>query len=177
MLAFLWMTPTLAAAASGNLAAFEGAQITGTIPIRQSLLNDGLKQATAKSRGRVKEIELRIGSNNLIECGVRIAVGPFAKWFRPQMILTPQILTKSGAVVVLTVASNEYLGLMWIAQVFAAEFFPRGVTIDGRQITLDLAAIPQMAAMRSVLRHLRNLSARTTPGVIVMDFDLKVNEQ
>ena len=170
------LTPSLAAAASGNLVAFEGAQIEGTIPIRQNLLNDALQEGVAKSRGRVKDIELRIGSNNLLEIGLRIAVGPFAKWFRPQMILTPQILTGRGPVLVLTVASNEYLGLMWIAQVFATEFFPRGVTIDGRQISLDLASIPQMAPVRPVLRYLRNLTARTVPGILFIDFDVKVSE-
>ena len=171
------MTPSLSAAASGNLAAFEGAQLNGTIPIRQSLLNEALQQATANPQGRVKAIELRVGANNVLECGVRVAVGPFTKWFRPQVIITPQLLTSNGPVAVLTVASNEYVGLMWIAQVFASEFFPQGVTIDGRQITMNLAAIPQMAPIRGVLRYLRNLTVRTTPGLIVIDFDLKVTEQ
>jgi hypothetical protein len=171
------MTPTVAAAASGNLTPFEGAHLEGKIPIRQSLLNEALQQATANTRGRVKEVELRIGANNVLEIGARIAVGPFAKWFRPQLILSPQILTDRGPVLVLTVASNEYVGLMWIAQVFANEYFPRGISIDGRQITVDLAAIPQMAPARHVLRYLRNLTARTTPGLILIDFDLKVDEQ
>jgi hypothetical protein len=170
------MTPSLAAAASGNLAAFEGSQIVGTVPIRESLLNEALREATANPRGRVKGIELRIGADNVLECGVRIAVGPFAKWFRPRFILTPRIVTSRGPVIVLTVASNEYMGLMWIAQVFATEYFPRGVTIDGRQIVVDLAAIPQMAQVRGVLRYLRTLTARTTPGLLFIDFDIKVDE-
>jgi hypothetical protein len=171
------MTPTVAAVASGNLTAFEGAQVEGTIPVRQSLLNEALQQSTASGRGRVKQIELRIGANNVLECGVRIAVGPFAKWFRPQVILTPQIVTDKGPIVVLTVASGEYVGLMWIAQIFATEYFPRGFSIDGRQIAVDLAAIPQMAPVRPILRFLRNLTVRTTPGLLLIDFDLKVNEQ
>ena len=89
----------------------------------------------------------------------------------------PTVLTSRGPVIVLTVASNEYLGLMWIGQVFASEYFPRGVTLDGRQITVDLAAIPQMSPVRGALQYLRNLTARTTPGLLVIDFDLKVIEQ
>src|SRR5688500_18800897 len=99
------MTPSVAALASGNLTPFAGAEIVGTIPIRQSLINEALQQATAGQRGRVKEIEIRIGADNLLECAVRVSVGPFTKWFRPQVILTPRILTDRGPVLVLSVAS------------------------------------------------------------------------
>lgn len=168
------MTPTLQAAASGNLAAFEGAQLEGTIPVRESFLIPPFQEAIAKRRGRVKEIDLRIGADNLLQFGVRVAVGPFTKWFRPQMIIRPQLMTPHGPTLVLTIASSEYLGLMWIAQVFASEFFPRGVAIDGRQISVDLAAMIPAGPARNLLPYLRNLTARTVPGVILIGFELKV---
>lgn len=170
------MTPTLEAAASGNFAAFEGAQVQGTIPIRASFLNSAFQDAILKRRGRVKAVELRVGADNLIEFGVQIAVGPFTKWFRPQMIVGPRMLTPEGPTLVFTVASSEYVGLMWIAQVFASEFFPRGVVIDGRQIRVDLAAMVPPGAARNLLPHLRDLSARTAPGVVLIGFDLKVEQ-
>ncbi|HYP05159.1 MAG TPA: hypothetical protein VER03_02905, partial [Bryobacteraceae bacterium] len=111
-----------------------------------------------------------------IEFGVQIAVGPFTKWFRPQMIVGPRMLTPEGPTLVFTVASSEYVGLMWIAQVFASEFFPRGVVIDGRQIRVDLAAMVPPGAARNLLPHLRDLSARTAPGVVLIGFDLKVEQ-
>ena len=149
----------------------------GTIPVRESVINEAMHQAVSSRRGRVKDVEIRIQPDNIIECGVQIGVGPFAKWFRPRFILSAQTIADRGPVFVLTVASTEYLGLMWIAQVFAAEYFPTAIQLDGRQIVVDLAALPQAEQGRPILRFLRGLDVHTAQGIARIDFALKVQHQ
>lgn len=168
------MTRSLAAAAAGDLTPFEGAQAQGTIPIREAVINEAMQEAVRSHRGRIKDVDIRILPDNTIDCGVQIGMGPFAKWFRPRFVLSAHTIANHGPVFVLTVASSEYLGLMWIAQVFAAEYFPKGLQLDGRQIVVDLAAMPQARPAQPILRFLRGLDVRTSEGIALIDFAVKV---
>jgi hypothetical protein len=151
---------------------FAGASVSARIPIRESVINAFLRGADKS--GRVQQIEVAVRRENLLHVGVRVAVGPFVKWFRPELILSPQVVAGNSARVVLTVASPQYRSLMWIAEVFAAQYFPRGFNVDGGQIRIDLTQIPQMEPMRAYLGYVQTMQVRTVDGVAILSCDLKI---
>ena len=146
--------------------------MSARIPIRQSIINELLRD-TGRS-GRIQQLEVAIYRENLLQVSVRVAVGPFAKWFRPEFILTPQVVAGNSARIVLTVASPQYRSLMWIAEAFAAQYFPRGFDVDGGQIRVDLTQIPQMEPMRAYLRYVQTMHVRTMDGVAILSCDVKI---
>ena len=151
---------------------FAGTSVSARIPIRESILNEFMRGAGHS--GRIQQIELAIRRENVLQVSVRVAVGPFAKWFRPEFILTPQVVAGNSARVVLTVASPQYRSLMWIAEAFAAQYFPRGFTVDGGQIRVDLTQIPQMEPMRAYLPYVQAMQVRTMDGVAILSCDVKI---
>ena len=94
----------------------------------------------AERPGRIKQFDIQVGAENYLQLGIQVAVGPFTKWFRPEVIVTTET-----PVILFTLASREYAGLMWLAELFAKEILPSGVRINGNQITLDLREAPQLA--------------------------------
>jgi hypothetical protein len=151
---------------------FAGASVSARIPIRQTIINELLRDVGRS--GRIKQIEIAIRRENLLQVSVRAAIGPFEKWFRPEFILTPQVVAGNSARVVLTVASPQYRSLMWIAEAFAAQYFPRGFHVDGGQIRMDLTQLPQMEPIRAYLPYVQTMQVRTMDGVAILSCDVKI---
>ena len=56
-------------------------------------------------------MDISIGRDNYIQAGVKVKVGPFHKWFRPELVVSSS--TQSGRVV-LEIVTPGYAGLLWI---------------------------------------------------------------
>jgi len=145
----------------------QSASVKGSVPITERVLNEVANQAIAAKPGRVKQFDIQIGTENYLEAGVRVSIGPITKWFRPEIVVTA-----AASVITFTLASREYGSVMWLAELFAKERLPAGVRINGRQITLDLRDVPQLAAFRSLLNGLTFTSITTRKGTMVVDFEL-----
>jgi hypothetical protein len=161
--------------ASRNFDDVRGARIAGTIPIRQHLINEALNTGLQQRRGRIQQIDVRIATGNRIELGMRVAVGPFAKWLRPMFLTELRAIPGRGPELTLTVASPEYASLMWLVQAFAGQMFPVGMRVDGRRVTVDVAAMPQAAPYRMLLQNLKSCEVATGPGVLAIAFDLRID--
>jgi hypothetical protein len=150
-----------------------GTRIVGTIPITEKVLNDAANQTIAARGGRIRAFEIQIGADNYLQVGVNVAIGPISKWFRPELVVEPRFSAESPTIV-LTVASSGYAGLMWLAELFAKEYVPQGLTITGRQLTLDLASLPPLAPYRQLLRHLKSVEMTSTPGRLSISFEIRI---
>jgi hypothetical protein len=95
---------------------------------------------------------------------------------RPSLTFRPEVIVSAEAPVVLfTVASSEYAGLMWLAELFAKELLPQGVRINGRQLVLDLRETPNLAPYRNLLAYLKMLRISTRRGTIVVVFESRID--
>ena len=149
-----------------------GARVTGSIPITEKALNEDVAQRVSATRGRIQQVAIQIGSDNYLEMGIKVAVGPFAKWFRPEVTLRAEA---QPALIVVTLASREYAPLMWLVELFAQELFPRGLTIRDQQIIVNIAELPAIAEYKELLRYLKKLDVSSTRGTLSLLFDVEIN--
>jgi len=164
------MNTVLQGLLSRNLADLNGTYVTGSLPVPEKVLNDIANAKIAERPGRIKQFAIQVGADNYVQLGIRVSVGPFTKWFRPEVIVTTET-----PVILFTIASPEYAGLMWLAELFARELLPSGVRIDGRQITLDLREVPQVAPYRRALSYLKTLRVSTRPGTLMVGFEFRID--
>ena len=160
---------------SRNLADVRGTHIVGTLPVREDVLNTALTRQLASRRGRIQQMEIRIRDNNRLEVAVRVAVGPFARWFRPELILNEQAIWSQSPMVIITFASAQYGAFISLIEPFAKELLPGGFYVKGRQIAIDFAGIPQAAKYRSHFQHLKELKLRTVAGKLSISFEVRVD--
>ena len=98
-------------AASIDLAQFRGTIISGSIPVTEKLLNEVANSLVSERQGRVRQVDIQIGRDNYVQAGVKVKVGPFHKWFRPELVVSSS--TQSGRVVleIVTPGYADFSGL------------------------------------------------------------------
>jgi hypothetical protein len=157
---------------SGDFRDLGGTQVTGSVHIRQELINSILNEEVAAARGPVREVDLRILENNRIQIGARIMIGPFSKWLRPELILDRQALWSGLPGVIAKISSQHYGAVARIVQVFAGGSLPTGVHVKNGHVAIDFGLLPQTAAYGRYFRVLKRLNLTTTSGIFVLDFDV-----
>jgi hypothetical protein len=158
---------------AGDLSDIRGARATGAIPINERLVNAALNES---ARGPIQEFDIRIGDNNRLQAGVRVAVGPFSKWFRPDVQLDPQGMWGGSPGLLFTISAGHYAAIGRLVEIFARGALPPGVQIGNNRVAIDIGAMPQAAAYRHFFRHIKRLQFTTRPGVIWADLELRVDE-
>ncbi|HYI94903.1 MAG TPA: hypothetical protein VEX68_15270 [Bryobacteraceae bacterium] len=149
-----------------------GARINGAIPVTEKALNEAVSSRISAAHGRIQQVGIQIGSDNYLEMGIKVAVGPFSKWFRPEVTLRAQA---QPALIVVTLASREYAPLMWLVELFAKELFPKGLTIRDQQIVVNIAELPAIAEYNELLGYLKKLDISSGPGAMSLLFEIEIN--
>ena len=167
------MRRTLDRIIASGLQEIRGARIDATIPISERLINEILNEEFTQP-GRVLAFEIRVGANNEIDAGVRIAVGPFTKWVRAVLVVEPVALPGGNPMIALRIASG--LGVVSkIIELFASSRLPPGVRLAAGRITIDLNGIPAAQPYRQYWRMIRRLEIVTRPHLVVIDAVLQVD--
>jgi hypothetical protein len=151
-----------------------GARVTGRLPVPAGQVNAALSGVIRRRQGRITQVNVEIRENNCLAIGLKVAIGPFWKWLRPELKIERRGIWDGSPVVILELSSARYGALSSIIEIFAKELLPAGVRIAGRQIVIDLLSIPRMAAYRPYLEHLKDLQMTTEQGRLWIDFDLSV---
>jgi hypothetical protein len=148
--------------------------VTGSIPVTEQLISralDGLRG------GRIQEFDFRIGENNRLQVGVRVALGPFSKWFRPELVVSGQGLWSNSPGLLFTMSGSQYGIVMRVVEMFAKNALPPGVHIGNNQIAVDFGSMPQAAPYRPLFQHIKRLDVTTRPGVLWFNFELRVTDE
>jgi hypothetical protein len=151
-----------------------GARATGTVPVREDLINSMIAEEIDGRSGPVQEVEIRVGGGNHLQVGLRVAIGPFSKWFRPELVLSPQAVLAHSPCLHFTIATAHYGAIVRLFSLFAKDSLPPGVHLSNQQVSIDFALLPQTAKYRPYFQHLRDLQLTTRPGVLTVAFDLEV---
>ena len=151
-----------------NLADFEGTTASGSIPISERLLNEVASALLSNRPGRIQQITIQIGRDNYLQVGVQVKVGPFKKWFRPELLVSS---TDPPGYVVLEIATPEYAGFVWIGDLIKGRL-PRGLTIQNRCLVFELSAIPDFGQFA---RHLRRFQITSVRGSLLVSFELRID--
>jgi hypothetical protein len=151
-------------------AAFQGASASGTIPLTEKVLNELANASLAERPGRIQQFEIQIGRDNYLQAGVNVRVGPFSKWFRPELAVAPSMQRNR---VVISVVSPQYAGLLWIADLLIRERLPKGLSVQGRDLIVDVAALSGIARYAG---YLHSLQIRTERGVLLLSFEARVDK-
>jgi hypothetical protein len=160
-----------------NFDDLRGAKIAGKLPVANRLVNTVLGELIRRRRGRVNQVDVAIRENNRLEIGVRVALGPFSKWLRPELKIDRRGIWDGSPMLILEIASARYGALTSIIELFAKELLPDGVRLAGRQIVVDLTSIPAMAPYRAYFAYLKGLQITSEAGRLWVDFELRVTNE
>jgi hypothetical protein len=149
-----------------------GARIAGTIPVNEKVLNEAASRRIFQTRGRIQQFDIQIGTGNYLQVGMKVAVGPFSKWFRPEVTVAAQA---QPALLAVTLASREYAALMWLVELFAKELFPRGLTIRGKQVIVDIGALPAFEQYKDLLPYIKKFDISSTRGVLAIAVEISID--
>ncbi len=166
------MSKVLSALISRKFDDVRGAHIAANIPLTEKVLNEAASLRTSQARGRIQQFDIQVGTGNYLQLGIKVAVGPFSKWFRPEVTVATQAQPPT---IIVTLVSREYAALMWVVELFAKELFPRGLTIQGKQILVDIGALPAMAEYRELLLYIKKLEVSSMRGVLSVAMDIKID--
>jgi hypothetical protein len=152
-----------------ELAAFQGASASGSIPLTERVLNELANARVSGRSGRIQQLDIQIGRDNYLQIGVKVKVGPFSRWFRPELTIASSVQDRR---VVLSVASPQYAGLLWLADLLIKERLPQGLAVRGKDLILDLAAVPVLTAY---MAYLRSLQITTERGSLLLSFQVRID--
>jgi hypothetical protein len=152
-----------------KLADFHGAAASGSIPLTEKVLNEIANTYISGNSGRIQQVDIQIGRDNYLQAGVKVKAGFFSKWFRPELRIAPSV--RDGRLV-LSMASQRYAGLLSLADLLIKDRLPQGLHVRGKDLILDLAAIPAIAEYVACLRSLQITTGR---GSLLLSFQIEVN--
>jgi hypothetical protein len=167
-------SPRLQSLLRGDLSDIRGTHATGSIPIREHLINAAVNKSR---RGPVEEFDIRVGDNNRLQVGVRVSIGPFSKWFRPELVLNRQALWSNSPGLLFTMSGSQYSLAVHLVEIFAKTALPSGIHIKNNQIAVDIGAMPQAAPYRGLFEHIKELQVTTELGVLWVEFQLGVTNE
>ena len=141
-----------------NLAQLNGSRIEGTIQISEAALNDVL--------GRSRAGQTRVAISVLPENMLLVTYGIFRERVELPRTIAP---VDSPTVTVQLASWSVAVGL----GVFVRQPYIR---VQGRRVTIDLAAIPALERWRGVWKHVDVMTFRTAAGILRVGFAITVDE-
>jgi hypothetical protein len=153
-----------------GLEQLQGASVSGSVPLTERVLNELANRQVSERTGRIQQIDIQIGRDNYLQVGVKVSVGPFSKWFRPELAIAPSMQRHR---LVISIVSPQYANLAWIAGLLSKELLPQGITVQGRDLILDFAAVPALAQYAA---YLRALHITTQRGIILLSFEARIDQ-
>ena len=123
-----------------------GTRLTATIPLTQAVLNE----LAAASSGRAGQVGVAIHADNQLV----IHYGSFHA-----TVAVPRMIDlRTSPRITVTLASTV---IAWTAKTMIKAPY---VAIDGRNVSIDLSAVPQLEPLRNVWRHVHAIKISTTEG-------------
>lgn len=134
-----------------------GAHLTGTVPVSQDLLNEALTHLPGAPAGLTLDVQ---PANHVI-----VRYGPV----RATIVLDETVAVNDGPPQ-LTGELRSSVVAFTLRQTLRLP----AVRIDGRRITIDVAAIEGADAYRPYWSRLQSTRLRTTPGQLHVEFEWAV---
>ena len=136
-----------------------GSRATGTLQIQVHAINEVL--ATLAGRSSTAPL-LELDAQNVVTLRYGVL---HARAELPRQVGDPQ----SGRITVLLAS----LVVAWALKAAVRQPF---LHVHGRRLTIDLAAVPALAAWRDLWRYLQQLTFETTPNGLRVGFLVAVND-
>jgi len=136
-----------------------GSRLEGTFRLSAAGINDLL--ARAAGGGTVPDVTLLPENRLVVQYGV-LQVGAR---------LEPVVRTRPAPQITLVLDS---MMLAWGLRLAVQKPF---LQVRGREVTLDLGAIPALASWRDVWRHVRAAELATAPGALLVRLDVAISNR
>jgi len=134
-----------------------GTRVSGSIPIRQAIVDQALAQSPAAGRG--VRIEILADNKLLVHYGA----------IHVEAVL--EEVVETGASPRLSVLLSSSM----IAWTLKRTISIPGVEIDGRRVTVDVASIAAVAPYRSLLPYVTAMRLSTAQGTITVQFEISIS--
>jgi hypothetical protein len=160
---------------ANGYAGFKGAVIYGTIPMRQEVINEILRETVLKSNDLVKQIQLTVEDQNHINVNLTLRKWVLTKNFDIKVYIDPIIdFPNSPKIRIWLARSHWFLGR--ITQLLTSLFGPlaAGVQVRGKLIEVDLKAMLWRTSLSEVVRLIKSAEIRGERGQLLLKFRLVV---
>lgn len=159
-----------------NFADFKGAAITGTIPLREALVNELALEAVRQNNDKLKGLQVSFLDNNLIH--IKVTVKIFIA--TPTLDLAVQVENRQnnqGAPILRLQVTPLGGGLLdtFLPVLLGMIPVPESVTVSGRQVDINLHTVFTRRGMHEIAALIKLLQLRVRRGIAEIDFGLKVD--
>ncbi len=134
-----------------------GTRLTGTLPLKEAVLNDAIRRSAQVPPGLTVEI---LDSNRLV---ARYGI------VRATAVLEEEVRLGPGAPQI-----TFELASAMVAWALKQALRTPAIRIEGRRVTIDVGALDGIDATHPYWSHLQRARLRTTPGHVHIDFEVGV---
>jgi hypothetical protein len=169
------MRRTLQQIAQSDFSDLKGTHIAGALPISQAAINAALREQIAKRRSPIQELHVTIYGSNRLQIGIKVGVGPFTKWFRPELTVAEQAVWSGSPMMLFTITSAHYGPIAWLIELLGKKALPAGVLMRGREVTIDFAVLPQTSRFREYFQHIKQIDITTSLEKLLLQVEVRID--
>jgi len=160
---------------ANGYAGFKGTVIYGTIPMRQEVINEILRETVLKGNDLVKQIQLTVKDQNQINVNLTLQKWVLTKNLDIEATIDPTIdFPNSPKVRIWLAQSHWFLGR--ITQLLTNVFGPpaAGVQVKGKLIEVDLKAMLWQTSLSGMIQLIKSAEILGERGQLLLKFRLVV---
>lgn len=130
--------------------------MAGTIPLTQGLVNDLLRNGSGPTRDVT--LEIHAANKIVVQYGA----------FHVEAVLADAVELGASPILGLTLASTV------VAWSVKRMLHVPGLAVEGKRITVDLAAVEALGDYRELWPHIKSVKLATEPGVLTVLFEVLI---
>ncbi len=160
---------------TNGFAAFRGAALEGSIPVRQEVINDLIQQTVLNNDGVIKEIRLTVHDQNRVDVALTVRTFGLSRQINLELRVEPEMHFPDAPKLKIWVAKAPWY-LASVAKL--AEwlgFVPGVVRIADRLIEVDLKMLLWQQKLGDLTPLIKFAEIATQAGLIVIHFRLAVD--
>ncbi len=157
-------------------ASFKGAFIRGSIPIKQEVINEVIRETVLRSSDLIRQMQLTVKDQNRIDVNLIIQKWILSKSFNFELYIEREISFPSSPTIKIWLpTSHGFLGS--IAEILTTifGFLPASVRVIGRLVEVDLKVILQEQNMGELVQLIKFAEIEGQRGIILVNFRLEVD--
>jgi hypothetical protein len=161
---------------ANGFAGFKGAVVYGTIPMRQEVINEILRETVLKRNDLVNQIQLTVKDQNQINVALTLQKWILTKNFEIEVYIDPTIDFPNSPKIRILLAQSHWL-LGRITQLLTSLFGPlaAGVQVKGKLIEVDLKAMLRRTSLSEIVQFIKSAEIQGESGQLLLKFRLVVD--
>jgi hypothetical protein len=153
---------------------FTGADARLRIPLRESVINEMLREMVVAGNASVRELRVTIAAGNRLDIHVASPKIPLSGRVTLPCLLDPTLVTSPAPAIRVQIVREGIAGHLSALLPMAARFLPPEITLNGGVLTIDLGSQLAARGLSWVIPFIKAGSFDTEPSLLWLTLHLHV---